>query len=244
MEIKYVHTEDVHNLNAANEIVPIIMGYFNPKSIIDVGCGIGTWLAVFKKFGVKIKGVDGAYVNKKLLYVSNDEFINADLEKDSLVYLGRYDLAINLEVAEHLNESAADFHLDNLCALSDNIIFSAAIPNQGGQYHVNEQWLEYWTLKFNSRGYILKDTFRAKIWNNNNIDWWYRQNMVVFTKANQGENNDPICSYIHPELFRAKINQITQKNNYINTINDGKLGLKWVLNIMLITLKNKLWKKS
>jgi SAM-dependent methyltransferase len=217
MEIKYIHREDIHNLKAPKAIVPIIMNQFKPKSVIDIGCGIGTWLSVFSDYGVQIKGVDGNYVDKSLFHIREEDFHYADLEKDKLDHLGKYDIVINLEVAEHLNEVSSDLHVANLCSLSDVIIFSAALPGQGGQNHINEQWLYYWTAKFNSKGYILKDIFRKNIWNDENIDWWYRQNIVVFQKNINGDSNDPVCSLIHPELFKNKLNEISQLESLIKS---------------------------
>jgi ubiquinone/menaquinone biosynthesis C-methylase UbiE len=79
--IRYVHEEIVHNFKAANEVVPFIVELLNPKSIVDVGCGIGTWLKVFEDIGVgTILGIDGSYVDKKLLKIGVDKFVDFDLE--------------------------------------------------------------------------------------------------------------------------------------------------------------------
>src|SRR5690606_34222821 len=97
----------------------------------------------------------------------------------------KYDMAISLEVAEHLPESAADTFVESLTSHASIILFSAAIPQQGGQYHVNEQWPNYWNEKFKKRGFQAFDILRSEFWNNEHVPWWYRQNMVFFVK--QGE---------------------------------------------------------
>ena len=138
---KYVHQEEVHNLISPAEIVPVIYKLFQPKSVVDIGCGIGTFLHCFKKEGVNhILGVDGEWVNKKLLhrYINSDEFLLADLE-ESLKLDTQFDLVLSLEVAEHLKKESADIFVQNLISAGKLILFSAAIPQQGGQNHINEQ---------------------------------------------------------------------------------------------------------
>ncbi len=66
--MKYKHSEVIHNLSAPNQIVPLLMEICNPKSVIDVGCGVGTFLSVFKKHGVNdVLGIDGSWTNRELL---------------------------------------------------------------------------------------------------------------------------------------------------------------------------------
>lgn len=66
-------------------------------------------------------------MNKELLYVSESIFYAHDLTKP-LHLNRRFDLALSLEVAEHLPKKSAEIFVDTLCKLSDTIIFSAAIP--------------------------------------------------------------------------------------------------------------------
>ena len=116
MESKYLHTESVHNLTAPQEIVPVIMNLLKPDSVIDIGCGVGTFLYCFKKEGVKeVLGVDGSWVNKELLskYLTADEFVEMDLEKEFRLQK-QYDLVLSLEVAEHISENSADIFIKNL----------------------------------------------------------------------------------------------------------------------------------
>ena len=168
----------VSGLNVLKKLLPELL----PNSIIDFGCGTGTWLAAAKAINrnIEVVGVDGDYVNRDMLMIDESSFIPFDLTK--FIDLGRkFDLAISLEVAEHIDEEYADNFIDNICRHSDKILFSAAHVGQGGDGHVNEQPIEYWIDKFSSRGYKWVD-IREQFKNNPDIDWWYKDNMVLFTK--------------------------------------------------------------
>src|SRR5438876_1062943 len=87
---------------SAREIIPIVLELVQPRSVIDVGCGAGTWLSVCKEFGIEeIFGVDGDYVSEKILKIPKERFLSFDLKRP--FHLGRqFDLVLSLEVAEHL----------------------------------------------------------------------------------------------------------------------------------------------
>jgi len=209
-KVRYIHEENFHNFGAANEIVPFIINILEPKSVVDVGCGIGTWLKVFKDNGVAdILGIDGDYVDKEMLKINPKNFKEFNLEK---LYISKrkFDLAISLEVAEHLSPRTADDFVKTLIGLSNTIIFSAAIPNQGGQNHINEQKPIYWIEKFEKRGFKLYDILRPIFWNNQNVDSWYRQNIFLFTnQINLERKLNTFKSFygyhlVHPEIFKYK----------------------------------------
>ncbi len=127
MNTLYIHEENVHNLTAPREVIPIIMSITTPKSVLDVGCGIGTWLKVFEEHGIKdYLGVDGNYVDFKKLKISQEKFHTQDL-REYWSLNRKFDLVISLEVAEHLPEANADQFVKILVEHSDSIIFSAAI---------------------------------------------------------------------------------------------------------------------
>ncbi len=243
--IRYVHEEIVHNYKAANEIVPFIVNLLDPKSVVDVGCGTGTWLKIFEDNGINgILGIDGDYVDKKLLRIRAENFIDFDLEK--LYESGtKFDLAISLEVAEHLSHESADVFVKTLTGLSDTLIFSAAIPNQGGQNHINEQEPNYWIKKFESEGFKLFDVLRPIFWDNDNVDSWYRQNMLLFTKNNilKGKLNS-LESFtgkhlVHPVLSKGKDDSLIHYKNQLERINAGKKDVRFYLDLLLKALKRK-----
>ncbi|MEW6658116.1 MAG: methyltransferase domain-containing protein [Thermodesulfobacteriota bacterium] len=171
---------------SAKEVVPIMMDLIQPKSVVDVGCGVGAWLSVFLQNGVEdICGIDGNYIDKSMLQIPDNCFISHDLKDPLPLSLNRqYDLVTCLEVAEHLPKEYAESLVDSLTSLGPVICFSAAIPFQGesSSHHVNEQWPEYWARFFNKKGYITIDCIRKKIWKNDNIEFWYAQNILLYVK--------------------------------------------------------------
>lgn len=210
MIIKYVHETNVHNTIAAETIVPAILKRFKINSVVDVGSGIGTWLAVFKQNGIEdFIGIDGDYVNRDLMMIEESHFVSFDLNK-AFTLNRRFDLVLCLEVAEHLEENASLQFVESLTKLGDLIIFSAAMPGQGGQNHLNEQFPEYWLGIFNSLGYELIDDLRPEFWNNQKIEWWYRQNMMLLRKNGLSNTKIELLTLIHPELYKRKLEEIHQ----------------------------------
>ncbi|NJN42414.1 MAG: class I SAM-dependent methyltransferase [Flammeovirgaceae bacterium] len=221
-------------MKAPREVVPILMEMIRFNSVLDVGCGTGTWLKVFSENGITdFLGVDQDHQNRSLL-IPPANFKVIDLHQPFDV--GRkFDLIVALEVAEHLHEISADTFIDSLLRHGDTILFSAAIPGQGGQNHLNEQWPEYWQQKFRQRGFFLNDFLRRKIWNNQNIEWWYRQNILLVTKSKPDE--DQMISVVHPELF----NQVIQNNTLSEkSLIEGRHGVRISLKILVNALRFKL----
>ena len=172
-------------LQSARTIVPLVIELIQPSSIIDIGCGNGAWISIFREHGIEdVIGVDGDWVKPEMLLFSTEKFISGDLERPFRVNR-QFDLVISLEVAEHLPPDSAETFLDSLTRLGPVILFSAAIPFQGGTNHLNEQWPSYWADLFLSKGYVAVDCLRRRIWDNDQIDWWYAQNIMFFVKEDQ-----------------------------------------------------------
>lgn len=201
------------SLSSAREILPLVMKFINPQSVIDVGCGVGSFLSVFKENGVNdIFGVDGDWVDRKLLEIPVEKFLAVNLEKPIPVDR-QFDLVVSVEVAEHLPKKHADAFVESLTNLGKVCLFSAAIPRQPGANHVNTQWPEYWIERFQNRGYVVIDCIRNKAWNNPQVVWWYKQNIFLFVKQaylpnypllqNEFEKNSLQFSIVHPEFYRA-----------------------------------------
>ena len=186
---------------SAARIVPVVLDLATGiQSVVDVGCGVGTFLAEFQEHGVGfVQGVDGDYVNRAMLRIAEDRFVARDLT-ERLSLDRRFDLAISLEVAEHLPGTRARSFVEDLSRLSDLILFSAAIPGQGGTHHVNEQWQEYWANQFKELGYQAIDAIRSRIWNIEDIEPWYRQNIILYANPAALQRNPRLLSDQAPSL--------------------------------------------
>ena len=242
MESKYLHTESVHNLTAPQEIVPVIMNLLKPDSVIDIGCGVGTFLYCFKKEGVKeVLGVDGSWVNKELLskYLTADEFVEMDLEKEFRLQK-QYDLVLSLEVAEHISENSADIFIKNLISSGNVVLFSAAISLQGGQNHINEQPLSYWEEKFLVYDYILHDVLRPLFWDNPKVLWWYKQNMVLFAPRSLRLLPDmqrvAIRNIVHYELYQSTAAAKNELFDKMTALNKGQMPFLLYVKHMAIAI--------
>lgn len=165
---------------SARAVVPMLRELLDFTSVVDVGCGTGTWLAAFAAAGVSdYLGLDGAWAERAGLEIPRECFTAADLSSPPDLNR-RFDLAISLEVAEHLPAAAADRFVATLVKLAPVVLFSAAIPGQGGTSHVNEQWPDYWSERFASHGYQCFDVLRLRLWNDPHVQWWYAQNMLLY----------------------------------------------------------------
>jgi len=165
---------------SAKRIVPLILEHLKPRSVVDVGCGRGVWVAEWVRAGISdCIGLDGDYHDHQNLAIPSDRFRAVDLSEP--FDLGRtFDIVQSLEVAEHIQGEKADVFLDNLCRHGQVIVFSAAVPGQGGEMHVNEQPLEYWRDKFHRRDYAAFDWLRRIIVRDSEIEPWYRYNTLLF----------------------------------------------------------------
>jgi len=192
------------SLRSARVILPKIFKVVKPNSILDVGCGTGVWLSVAQELGVnEIIGVDGDYVNRNSLAISPNNFLAKDL-KIPFNLNKKFEMVICSEVAEHLPFDVANSFITTLTLHSDCILFSAAAPGQGGTYHINEQPQQFWVDIFKEKGFLPIDLLRKDIWVIPGVDWWYKQNMMLFVRS-EVVNNNPILL----QLFN-----VYSKDNY------------------------------
>ena len=168
---------------AAARIVAIVRAVLPVGSVLDVGCGYGTWLRAWSDAGVTdVVGIDGPWVDPSHLQIPRASFVVSNIEEP--VDLGRrFDLVESLEVAEHLPASRAATFVDTLVAHSDAILFSAAPPGQGGENHVNEQPYEYWRAFFAARGFRVFDYIRPLLVAEPSISPWYRYNTFLYLRV-------------------------------------------------------------
>jgi Methyltransferase domain len=186
-------------VQSAEEIVPLLRTQLRINNVADFGCGQGAWLSVWRKSGASVMGVDGPYVDRCHLMIRTDEFRPADLSQP--IDLGRrFDLVQSLEVAEHLAADQASAFVDMLTAHGPLVMFSAAVPGQGGEHHINEQPLEYWRKRFNDRGYVAIDCIRPQVIANRRVQHWYRYNIVLYAKTSHLDRlPDRLCAFRVPE---------------------------------------------
>jgi SAM-dependent methyltransferase len=235
----YLHRTIEHNTKAASNIVPLLIKMFKVDSIIDVGCGLGTWLKIFNELGIEdYLGVDGDYINLQLLQIPQSKLLIADLERD-LEIKRKFSLVLCLEVAEHLSQTRAASFIKDLTKLGDRIIFSGAIPYQGGQNHLNEQYPDYWISYFKDENFQVQDSIRPLIWNNNEVDWWYRQNILVFEKNLNANSNYCVNPLITKELYINKLSEIEKLKLDIQKIEKGSMRFKYYITGFFNRLKNR-----
>ena len=208
---------------AAKAILSCLFEKLKIESVCDVGCGVGTWLATGQALGAKtIQGFEGSWVADRPLAIKREWIAFCDLEHE-LPTDQRYDLVISLEVAEHLSPSRAESFVNELCALGDVVLFSGAVPGQGGIGHVNEHWQSYWAKFFLQHDYRVFDAIRPKVWADQSVPWWYRQNALVYARhgsqaaivlADAEVRDLPKLDVVHPDLYelrtRSSLKQIVR----------------------------------
>jgi len=172
---------------------------------VDIGCGTGSWLASFVANGVHdVLGFDGDWVNTAQLKIPVERFVRQDLTSP-VAMDRRFDLAMCLEVAEHLPAGRAHSLVRDLTRLASCVLFSAAVPGQGGTNHVNEQFLSYWAEYFEQEGFVPINLIRPLIWADDKVEWWYRQNLIIFADADHPILKQDIQlrvanNYLHPRF--------------------------------------------
>lgn len=177
---RFFEEQSEGSIRSAEIIVPRVLSLFSVSSVVDIGCGVGGWLSVFEKNGIHdYIGIDGDYISREALKIPAERFQPEDLV--SLKNVGRkFDLACSLEVAEHLPEQVAEQFVEALVGAAPVILFSAAIPNQGGTNHINEQWQSYWFELFLHHNYHAFDCIRPSVYGDEQVKWWYRQNCIIY----------------------------------------------------------------
>lgn len=191
---------EIASKTSAKEISALLMNRYNPESVVDVGCGTGAFALEFINLGIsEVIGYEGDWMRDAATLLEKSRYVFCDITTE-IEIKGKFDLCLCLEVGEHLEESSARTLVTNLTSLSKRIAFSAAIPNQGGNHHVNEQWPGYWAELFAERDFYLEWDPRILIWNNSNIASCYRQNLLIYSNVIGGQKVIP-PSLVHPDAW-------------------------------------------
>lgn len=182
----FFSTNQWEGLRHAEWLVPLLQDIFHPKSLVDVGCGTGHFGPKCEQLGISYVGLEGsaAGVERALAPV-----IQHDLRQ---LWPGRvkFDLALSIEVAEHIEGEFAGTFVDTLCALADTVVMTAAPPGQGGLKHVNEQIQPYWEELFAARGFErdpltgiqLVLGIREAQMNGHHAATWFAPNIMCFRR--------------------------------------------------------------
>ena len=168
---------------SARAITSILGARLGVKSVLDVGCAMGTWLHAWAECGVaEYHGIDGDYVDRRLLEIPTTAFTAVDL--NAKFDLGRqFDLVQSFEVGEHIEARATEVFVECLAKHALRyVLFSAAPPGQGGEFHINEQPYEFWREKLARRGFAAVDAVRPAIAGDARISYWYRYNTFLFVR--------------------------------------------------------------
>ena len=205
------------SLRSARRVAPVVVDTIHPASLLDVGGGTGTWASAFRELGVEdVLLVDGEYVDRSALLVPSDCFRSVDLMRP--LNLGRtFDLAVCLEVGEHLPAEAGESLVESLTRHAPAVLFGAAIPGQGGTHHVNEQWQSWWAGLFAGFGYECVDLLRVPLWNDDDVAPHYRQNTLLYATVEwlgahrRVERSCPSpLDVVHPRLFDLRIRDLAK----------------------------------
>lgn len=197
---------------SANHMVPRVLQLTDARSVVDVGCGNGDWLVAFIDNGVsEVLGVEGPESDPSEVSIPASQVLFHDLT-EPFVIDRQFDLAVCLEVGEHLDPEHARGLVTSLVGLAPVVLFSAAIPGQGGHHHVNEQWPDYWEALFAEHRYRAVDCIRGALWDEKEIDVWYRQNSFMYVDADRLQSMPKLSGradvtmprrVVHPELVSA-----------------------------------------
>jgi len=238
-DASFYENQAADSVRSARIYLKYLWHFFQPASVLDVGCGRGTWLKACHELGShKLLGLDGDWNKQSLMIDSAIHFQSTDLNKPFSV-AEKVDLAMSLEVAEHLEPSTAPQFIKCLTDASDIVLFSAAYTKQGGTNHINEQPHTYWARLFAAQGFVPFDLFRPVFWGNEDVCFWYRQNVFLYVRKNNAAwqqrmeslgfkelANTSFMNCIHPDLYNPKA-----------ALADIELGFKDHLAALLPSLK-------
>jgi SAM-dependent methyltransferase len=207
---------------SASKVVPTIVNLLQPNSVLDVGCGVGPWCVAFLEAGVsQVHGIDGPWVDVDRFAPGVERFTRFDFSVAATPFepslpQRRFDLVVSLEFLEHVDISRASELVDFIACVTDTALISAAVPGQGGTGHVNEQWVDYWATLFAPHGFQALDFLRPLIWDDPEVEPWYRQNLVGFFRQEPPPAAVEIAEaalakwlrsprrLVHPDLFERK----------------------------------------
>jgi len=241
--VEYDHegNRELHSVKGAAEVLRTLFPSDFPQTVLDVGCGTGTWLkACLDRGATTVTGLDGIDPKMRDLFVPDEVVRHTDLRRP--FDLGqRFDLVLCLETAEHLDRKSAATLIDSLTRHGKTILFSAAAPGQPGDHHVNCDWPEYWQRLFNERGFVCNDSARWAIWDNAAVEPWYRQNLMTAVEDKRRAGKEPrIRRVLHPDMMQHYAGSFFEEN--VGRVEAGALPVGWYVRAPIIAAATKLWR--
>lgn len=244
--IQFDHSILPRTLRGPRTAFPFLFPEAVPQSLLDVGCGLGVWAKAALNFGIKdVVAIDGADIDLDRLVVPRECF-RPQLLGERFSLGRKFDVAICLEVGEHLPPQDARVLVANLVDHADLIYFSAACPGQPGQGHVNCQWPEYWQDLFNERGYTCDDTIRWQLWDVAALGFVYRQNLFAARKDPPRAGREPrMRAVVHPDLVECWEADATVdlRSKWLKAVEQGSQTIGWYFSVGPKALTRKLNRK-
>lgn len=225
MGVNFNHSTNIHSTEGARAALEILFRQSRPASMLDVGCGCGTWLKAAMELGVtSVQGVDGVPIPEEQLLIPRHCFRVQDLTQpwDSPA---QFDLVICVEVAEHLPPDSSPDLIKMLAARGNRILFSAAAPGQPGQNHIHCQWPDFWQAHFNRFGFACDDSIRWQLWDNEDVEPWYRQNLFLAVRAPSAGTEARIKKVYHPAMI--PLLKAQEASQTLERLRHGSMSLDW-----------------
>jgi len=193
---------------SAYKILKYLTTFITIESIIDFGCGVGTWCSAAQNLSINnIMGVDQNLYDSSYMLIPNKNYLQRDLQKSVSLDM-KMDLVISVEVGEHIESRYSHVFINTLCQHGDIILFSAALPYQGGTGHINEKPCSYWRDIFSDLDYIAIDCIRGVFWEDDDVEVWYKNNTILYVRdglqfdiLNKISSSYPI-DIIHPDMLQ------------------------------------------
>jgi glycosyltransferase involved in cell wall biosynthesis len=162
----------------ANNLARWIKEELNPDSVLDIGCGPGTYVESLLDTGINATGLDiddrvhgKSYLKHQSLFDIKDE---------------RADVVICLEVAEHIEQEREDEVVEKVVStVGKSLIWTAAAVGQGGIGHINcknkEEWSEKITKAGLTRNLKREEELKKYIQQDKHMGWFTR-NLLYFER--------------------------------------------------------------
>lgn len=148
-----------HWLGVFGDLADRIIAEIGPRSVMDAGCALGMLVEQLRARGVDAEGIDIS----EYAIAQADESVRPYVRVGSITepFNRRYDLIVCIEVLEHMPRADAEAAIANMCAWSDDILFSSSPYDHKEATHLNVHPLEYWAEQFARHGFFRDVDFDA-----------------------------------------------------------------------------------